>query len=253
MRKLTTEEYISKAKEKHGDLYDYTKTNYINSTTKVTITCPIHGDWETNARNHISPTAGKCGCPKCSGRGLSTREWVERFNKVHNNKFDYSKFKYTSIFEKSIIICKIHGEFEQNPHNHSQGQQCPECSRNEAFTGNTYYNITLANRYKDKWSEIPCNLYIVKLYSDVEEFYKIGITSQAITRRFRVNDLPYKVEEIRIVELNRYTAVLLESTLHAINIKYSYNPINKFEGYTECFSNIDSILTYLSNIDPESL
>ena len=44
MRKLTTEEYISKAKEKHGDLYDYTKTNYINSTTKVTNNCPIHGN-----------------------------------------------------------------------------------------------------------------------------------------------------------------------------------------------------------------
>lgn len=253
MKRLTQEEYVTKAVEMHGAVYDYSKTKYVNSTTKIIITCPIHGDWETNPRNHISRYTGKCGCPKCSGKTLSTDEWIDRFNSVHNNKFDYSKFIYKGSFIRSTIICKDHGEFLQNPHNHSQGQQCPKCSRNEAYTGNTYYNITLANRYKEKWLKIPCDLYVVKIYSDTEEFYKIGITSQIIARRFRVNDLPYKVEELIILKLNRYSAVMLESKLHNMNIEYVYRPVNKFEGYTECFSNIENIITYLSTIDPERL
>ena len=82
MKALTQEEYIIKAAEVHSNKYTYLNTNYINSTTKIVITCPIHGDWETNPRNHLKG----CGCPKCSGRNLSTEEWINRFIQVHNNK-----------------------------------------------------------------------------------------------------------------------------------------------------------------------
>ena len=41
--KLTTEEFIKRAIEKHGDRYDYSKVDYKNIGTKVTIICPIHG------------------------------------------------------------------------------------------------------------------------------------------------------------------------------------------------------------------
>ena len=235
MKKLTTEEYIKRAKEKHGELYDYTKTVYQNSTSKVIITCPIHGDWETNARNHISTAAGKCGCPKCAGKGLSTEEWVQKFRVVHNDKFDYSKFIYTSIYEKSTIVCPTHGEFKQSPHNHSQGQQCPECSRKEAWIRNSYYNITNAEKNKKEWLSLPCNLYVIKMSSDEEAFYKIGITSQDISIRFRKHNTPYAIEVIELVESNRYDAILLENTLHVLHEKYSYTPNQFFKGHTECF------------------
>ena len=35
----------------------------------------------------------------------------ERFNKLHNNTYDYSKSVYTKSKGKLIIICPIHGEF----------------------------------------------------------------------------------------------------------------------------------------------
>ena len=41
-KKLTTEEFIKRAKEVHGDKYDYSKVEYINSKTKVCIICPKH-------------------------------------------------------------------------------------------------------------------------------------------------------------------------------------------------------------------
>ena len=45
-RKLTQEEFIARAKEKHGDKYDYSKVRYVNASTPVTIVCPIHGDFD---------------------------------------------------------------------------------------------------------------------------------------------------------------------------------------------------------------
>jgi len=42
---LTTEEFVKRAKEVHGDKYNYSKVNYINSKTNVCIICPEHGEF----------------------------------------------------------------------------------------------------------------------------------------------------------------------------------------------------------------
>ena len=60
-RTYTSDEFINLAKKTHDDFYNYDKVNYINSKTKVTITCPIHGDFEQIPRNHLMGQ----GCPKC--------------------------------------------------------------------------------------------------------------------------------------------------------------------------------------------
>lgn len=48
---------------------------------------------------------------------------------MHNNKYNYSKFNYKNSKTKGIIICPIHGEFEQDPPNHLAGKGCPECGK----------------------------------------------------------------------------------------------------------------------------
>ena len=63
MKKLTTEEFIEKAIKVHGNKYDYSKVDYINSTTKVCIICPIHGEFWQKASDHINNNAS---CPKCA-------------------------------------------------------------------------------------------------------------------------------------------------------------------------------------------
>ena len=62
MRKLTTEEFIQRAKEVHGDKYDYSKSQYINAKTKITIICPKHGEFLQSADCHLNKGQG---CPKC--------------------------------------------------------------------------------------------------------------------------------------------------------------------------------------------
>ena len=62
MVKLTTEEFIKKSREVHGDKYDYSKVEYVNNKNKVIIICPEHGEFPQYPVNHIR---GK-GCPKCA-------------------------------------------------------------------------------------------------------------------------------------------------------------------------------------------
>lgn len=53
--------------------------------------------------------------------------FIERCNKIHNNKYDYSKVEYINQRTKVCIICPIHGEFFQTPKNHMKGQGCSIC------------------------------------------------------------------------------------------------------------------------------
>lgn len=53
-RKLTTEEFITKAREIHGTRYDYSKVEYISWNTPVCIICPKHGEFWQRAGKHLS-------------------------------------------------------------------------------------------------------------------------------------------------------------------------------------------------------
>jgi len=69
------------------------------------------------------------GCVKCynSSQIFTNDEFIEKSKKIHGNKYDYSKVKYIDSRLKIIIICKKHGEFEQNTHSHLSGFGCPTC------------------------------------------------------------------------------------------------------------------------------
>ena len=61
-KRLTKEEFISKAIKVHGNQYDYSKVDYISSHTKVCIICPIHGEFQQSIYNHVY---SECGCIEC--------------------------------------------------------------------------------------------------------------------------------------------------------------------------------------------
>lgn len=121
---LDKEEFIRLAKERHGDKYDYSNVEYVNSTAKVKIICPIHGEFEQLPYLHL----GGSGCRKCSGKGLSQEEIIQRFKTVHGERYDYSKFIFTKMHDKSIITCEKHGDFLLTPAKHMQGRGCQKCA-----------------------------------------------------------------------------------------------------------------------------
>ena len=124
----TTEEVIEQFREIHGDKYGYSKVNYINNRTKVTIICPEHGEFEQSPSEH---KRGR-GCPKHVGKGLTTEEIIEQFREVHGDKYDYSKVLYSKNNTKVTIICPKHGEFKQTPNTHKGGGSgCPRCKESK--------------------------------------------------------------------------------------------------------------------------
>ena len=124
--KITTKEFVEKARKVHGSKYDYSKVEYINNKTKVCIICPIHGEFTQTPHNHISQ---KQGCPVCGGsKQLTTEEFIEKAKLIHGYNYDYSKVKYVNSVTKVCIICPIHGEFWQKSSNHLRGCKCPKCT-----------------------------------------------------------------------------------------------------------------------------
>ena len=80
---FTTAEFIERGKEHFGDLYDYSKTVYINKRTPVTIICPTHGEFTQTAQEHMSGHGcSRCKFDKKSIDLLTPREeWLKRIEK----------------------------------------------------------------------------------------------------------------------------------------------------------------------------
>lgn len=132
-KRLDTEGFIAKARLKHGDRYDYSKTVYVNQTTPVTIICPEHGEFLQRPNNHYMGA----GCPVCSGnKRYNAESFAAKAKTVHGDKYDYSKVRYVNNKTKVMIICPKHGEFWQIPDKHLRGEGCPSCSDDKLETTN---------------------------------------------------------------------------------------------------------------------
>lgn len=129
MKKLTTLEYVTKAKTVHGNKYDYSLVIYNGLRGKIKIICPKHGEFIQRAGSHLNGQ----GCPNCFRERLSaamsqTREqFITKAATVHKGKYDYSKVEYINSSQKVEIICPKHGTFKQAPAQHISGQGCPKC------------------------------------------------------------------------------------------------------------------------------
>lgn len=124
-----TETFLIKAKLIHNNFYDYSLVKYIKSSSKIKIICPVHGIFEQTPNAHLSGQ----GCPMCSNNKISTSdEFIKKAKNIHGNKYDYSLVEYKNNCIKVKIICHIHGEFQQKPTNHLQGQGCMLCGINSA-------------------------------------------------------------------------------------------------------------------------
>lgn len=128
--KLNTEEFINRAKDIHGNLYNYSKTNYDGMSKKLKIICLIHGEFLQKAQGHL---LGK-GCRKCKydKHKVLTRSNIKEFSKkaskIHFKKYNYTNSNYVNSNTKIDILCnKCNKIFNQSPHDHLDGHGCPYC------------------------------------------------------------------------------------------------------------------------------
>jgi len=157
MKKLTTSEFIRKSKKIHGNKYDYSQVNYTTERTKVSIRCLIHGVFNQTPVNHLQGQ----NCPICSKKNIiqklssTKKEFIQKANQIHKNKYDYSKVNYVNTHTKVIIDCKQHGRFLQTPNHHLRGHGCKQCGSkkiSDRFISDTEEFIQKAKKlHKNKY------------------------------------------------------------------------------------------------------
>lgn len=130
--KDNVESFISKARQTHGDTYDYSQVVYKGAKRKVRIVCNKHGPFDQEAWVH---TSGQ-GCPSCGDIAIGDKcrltqaEFIDRALSVHGDKYDLSNVSYRSLKEKIEVICRIHGAFYPTASNFIGNKSgCPKCSR----------------------------------------------------------------------------------------------------------------------------
>tara|TARA_B110000285_G_scaffold102017_1_gene116069 strand:+ start:2582 stop:3859 length:1278 start_codon:yes stop_codon:yes gene_type:complete len=131
-QRMTKEEFIKRAIEKHGDEhYGYYLVNYINCDTNVEIFCNIcNKSFQQTPYNHYLSGSGCTDCGIIKRANEMKRIASERFWTVANNdeRFDFSKYVYSKAITKSDITCKQCDEkFPSSPNNYLCGKGCPNC------------------------------------------------------------------------------------------------------------------------------
>lgn len=168
--KYTASDFIIRAREVHGDKYDYSKVEYVNINTKVCIICPTHGEFWQTPSNHLNGS----GCRKCANKDVTTKEWVKKAKLIHGNRYDYSKVEYINCETNVCIVCHKHGEFWQKPSGHLSGQGCPHCNGGKEIKFFTFEKIGILSQYDLLNLDWACILDLVSEDKLPKEFSQLA-------------------------------------------------------------------------------
>lgn len=136
--KKTKDDFIKSSVNVHGNLYDYSLSDYKNNKTPVDIICSIHGIFKQRPDAHIFQ---KQKCPRCQ-KILNKKDFIEKSNKIHNNIFDYSIINYVNSKIKVEIKCIKHGSFFIRPNDHLMGIGCPLCNKSFKMIESKFIEIS---------------------------------------------------------------------------------------------------------------
>ena len=126
-KRLSQLEFISQARQVHPT-YDYSKSIYVNTDSKIIVTCSIHGDFFITPY-HLIPR--KQGCPQCSKtKKITQSEFNNKVSKLFPD-YDFSKCIYINSKTKVEVLCRKHGSFFVIPESLFKGHGCPTCAGNK--------------------------------------------------------------------------------------------------------------------------
>ncbi len=167
-KRISFEEFISRAKKAHGDKFSYDEKSYSGIESPLKIICSSHGEFTQVGKTHLKSH----GCPKCGNDSafkklsLSKEDFVEKAIEIHGNKFLYDKVIYSNNRTNVIITCKDHGEFIQKPNYHLLGNGCPSCGGTKKLTNEDFISKSQKvhdNKYDYKLIEYQGNKKKIKI------------------------------------------------------------------------------------------
>jgi len=252
---MSKDEFVRKAKQVHGDKYDYSDTVYEKSTKKVEIRCPEHGIFSQVAASHLSGA----GCPKCNHGVKYTKEtFIERAKEVHGDYYDYSKVVYSGAKTPVEIICPRHGSFLQTPDAHNRGCGCSLCKSSKL-------EDIVSNRLKKDFIHFEYNSKILELGNQTVDFYlptkKIIIECQGEQHynpiKFNITEddetTNNKLKERKQLDkekFNKSKKIGLEIIYFTIPKYFNKKTTNIKSGFYKdkhVFTDINELMTYIEN------
>lgn len=223
-KKLTTKEFIERAKLIHGDKYDYSLVEYNGVHNNIDIICPIHKIFQQSPNNHIKGQS----CPYCNGRGkLNLERIINQFKKIHSDKYDYSLVEYKNELTKVKIICKEHGEFKLTPNKHKQGGMCQKCSNKPRYnnekiisefikTHGNIYDYSLIN-YINKITKVKIICHKHGIFEQLPHSHRSGQGCAKCSNKNLTNE--ERINNFKLVHGNRYNYSLVNYVNNTTPIK----------------------------------
>jgi very-short-patch-repair endonuclease len=154
--KYNKEDIQRKLKELHGEKFEYPDFEFNSLEDNIILICKKHGESKKSIKEHL-----KYGCNKCyyevigDNRRLGAQEFIDKSNKKHSNKFDYSKILELPKNKIVEILCQKHGSFFQKYNNHLSGNGCPKCKSSKG-------EIMIENYLKEN----SINFYTQHIFND---------------------------------------------------------------------------------------
>lgn len=239
--------FIEKANQIHHNKYDYSKVEYVDGKTKVCITCPIHGDFWQTPHSHLRGYK----CKKCASVEVSTQnnltlnKFIEKANKIHDNKYDYSKSVYVNYNTPLTIICPIHGEFQQTPTRHLNSSGCIKCAMEEKHKRGKNNKQSFISKATAKYGNIDDYSSIDYINSRTKINIickKHGVFSQAPAFYLQCRCCPKCMEEKKAIrkKVNKKIIIskeerlknkidkFVEQSLRSHEIKYDYSKVYEY-------------------------
>ena len=218
-RQEKQKEFINKCQELYKDYnYDYSKVDFTGVDNKVTIICPMHGEFKTRPYTFLKGHK----CPRCSSHrsaAYTTNEWVEIAKKKHPT-FMYDKVNYKNKETKVIVGCPIHGDIEVYPNAFLREKEpCAKCRMNKNAIERSHQNwnrieeiykgkdYTILNRKdiirQNDNIEVRCNKHNFTFYPKVSNIIahqtgcpKCGFEETASKSRLTINEIKERANEL---------------------------------------------------------
>ena len=193
--------------EKYGDNL-LIPTDYEYTKPKLTIVCKVHGPFQKSITRLTRGGCQKCGVKvRAIKKKMSPSDILQRCKSMHGDEFNYDKLDFSlNIHAKQTITCRIHEDFRQSlsSHYHS-GSGCIKCVKGSGLLTPAYF-------YHSPHRKTARSMfYLVRFDTDTYgTFYKIGVTTRTIKKRFAGKSNSEKFVGILELPMNLYDSFMLE-------------------------------------------
>ena len=240
-KRLTTEEFIERAKAIHGDKYDYSLVEYKADKNKVKIICKHCGRiFEQTPSKHLSGSQCSFLCYRNSHPTIITFEDFEKeANKIHGDNYCYDEksfYNRKNNRNKIKIYCKFcNNWFYKDMYHFLNGQGCL-CQRNikRIKTCINKYNAesyTQTEEFKKKFKSTCLRKYNVPHHTQNKDIYnkviktnisKYGAKFYICTEEGQLKSKQTCMEKYGVL----YTGQIPESREAAWKTKKEHNTVN---------------------------